>query len=204
LKEKIFLRGLLKGGGDCKLDYYAELKESGAVEEGHFRLSSGRHSDTYVQCARFLEDPEAAVEAGAALAGMAGEGADAVLCPALGGVVIGFTTALALGVPMMFAERDGGELRLRRGFEIEPGSRVLLVEDVVTTGGSIMELASLAEGSGAQVAGIACIVDRGGLSDGEHEVVSLVRVDARSYEPDDCPLCESGEPVVSPGSRYSS
>lgn len=182
------------------------LQDTGALMKGHFKLSSGRHSDTYIQCSRLLEDPRRAVEAGRALGSKAaGLGqVDQVFCPALGAVLIGFTTGLALGVPVIFAERVDGEMTLRRGFEIAPGSSVLLVEDVITTGGSISELAHLTEEAGARVVGIACIIDRGGSGDMEYPVVSLVRLDVVSYAPQECPLCARKIPLDTPGSRWGS
>jgi orotate phosphoribosyltransferase len=180
------------------------LEETGAVQKGHFKLSSGRHSDTYVQCSRLLEEPLTAVEVGRALAEKAramGD-IDMVLCPALGAVIIGFTTALALGVPVIFAERVEGEMNLRRGFKLSPGSRILLVEDVITTGGSIMELARLVEAAGARVAGIACIIDRGGALDMGYPLVSLLRLEVVSHPPDECPLCAGEIPLYAPGSRW--
>ncbi len=125
-----------------------------------------------------------------------------MLCPALGGVVIGFTVALALGVEMVFAERHQGEMKLRRGFEIAAGSRVLLVEDVITTGGSIMELARMVEEEGASVTALTCMVDRGKLDAGEYSLCSLTRLEVASYPPDECPQCARGVPIDVPGSRY--
>ena len=178
------------------------LEATGAVKKGHFKLSSGRHSDTYVQCAMLLKDPREAVEMGRALADMVPEGIDLVLSPALGALLIGFTTALAAGCEMVFAERVEGGMQLRRGFEIPPGARVLIVEDVVTTGGSALELARMVEGAGARVAGIACMVERGRLDAGEYLVFPLVKLDVESYAPGDCPLCREGRPIDSPGSRF--
>jgi orotate phosphoribosyltransferase len=180
------------------------LEETGAVQKGHFKLSSGRHSDTYIQCSRLLEEPRTAVEVGRALAeeARAMGDIDMVLCPALGAVIIGFTTALALGVPVIFAERVEGAMTLRRGFQVPTGSRILLVEDVITTGGSIMELAGLAEEAGAVVVGIACIIDRGGELDRRYPLVSLLRIQAVSHPPEECPLCREEIPLNSPGSRY--
>lgn len=179
------------------------LKSSGALNNGHFKLSSGRHSDTYVQCALFLKDPASAVEAGRVLADKVEGEVEQVLCPALGAVVLGFTVALALGVEMVFTERHQGQMRLRRGFEIPEGSRVLLVEDVITTGGSIMELARMVEEAGASVAALACLVDRGNLDPGKYPLVSLARLDVDSYPPEECPLCAGGVPIDVPGSRYT-
>ncbi|MBU1672441.1 MAG: orotate phosphoribosyltransferase [Actinobacteria bacterium] len=184
-----------------------DLAASGALRKGHFRLSSGRHSDTYVQCSQLLKDPSRAIAAGRMLAECVsrevGE-VDAVLSPALGALLIGFTTALALDRDMLFAERVGGRMSLRRGFALEPGMRVLLVEDVITTGGSILELARLVEEAGARAAALGCIVDRGGLAEPGYPLVSLAAVKADSFEPDECPLCARGVPIDSPGSRYTS
>ena len=181
-----------------------KLQQTGALQKGHFMLSSGRHRDTYIQCSKLLEEPRTAVEVGRALAARAGPlgKIDQVFCPALGAVLIGFTTALAVGVPAIFSERVEGKMTLRRGFEIVPGSRILLVEDVITTGGSVMELARLAEGAGARLAGIACIIDRGGAGETGYPVVSLLQLDVVSYTPEECPLCARGIPFDAPGSRY--
>lgn len=179
-----------------------ELKRSGALKTGHFKLSSGRHSDAYVQCALLLKDPEVAVEVGRSLAKKVGLKVDLVLCPALGAMVIGFTTALALGCDMLFAERAEGAMRLRRGFEIAPGSRVLLVEDVITTGGSILELVGIAEEAGGSVVAIACVVDRGDFRTDRYPLVSLAGLTAESSAPEDCPLCREGRPLDAPGSRH--
>ncbi|MBN2169042.1 MAG: orotate phosphoribosyltransferase [Actinobacteria bacterium] len=181
----------------------AELTESRALRKGHFRLSSGLHSDTYIQCAKLLEDPFTAVEVGKSIAGMTGGQVDLVFCPALGALIVGFTTALALQVPMVFAERKEGGMCLRRGFEIEKGKTVLLVEDVITTGGSIMELAGIAEDSGAVVSGIACIVNRSGTDLSGYPVHQLLRIEPVSYSPDDCPLCRDGVPFDTPGTRFA-
>ncbi len=180
------------------------LEATGALKKGHFKLSSGLHSDTYIQCSLFLEHPRDAMGAGEAIARMIEGDVDLVFAPALGALIVGFTCAHALGVPMVFAERSEGRMTLRRGFEIPPGSRVLLVEDVITTGGSIMELAGLVEEAGADVMGLACIVDRrGGEVEIPFPVSSLVRIQVDSYPPGNCPLCAEGVPVDAPGSRYS-
>lgn len=180
-----------------------ELERSGALRHGHFRLSSGLHSDTYIQCAKLLEDTVVAAEVGRSIAGIVEDGVDKVFCPALGAMVIGFTTALALEVPMVFAERAEGKMCLRRGFEIEPGSRVLLVEDVITTGGSIMELAHMAEDSGAAVVGIACIVDRSGGFESQYPLYCLTRIKPKTFRHEDCLLCREGVPFDTPGTRFA-
>lgn len=179
------------------------LYECGALRNGHFKLSSGLHSDTYVQCSRLLKDPKLALSAGKAIADAVDFPVDAVVSPAMGAVLIGFTTAAALGCEFVFSERVEGSMALRRGFDVEPGSNVLLVEDVITTGGSILETAELVRSRGAEVAGFACIVQRSDLDTGGPGVISLARVSAAVWEPDLCPLCSRGVALESPGSRHN-
>jgi orotate phosphoribosyltransferase len=179
------------------------FRQSGALLEGHFRLTSGLHSDRYLQSALVLQHPELAEALGKALAERAGHlQPTAVLSPALGGIVIGHEVARALGIRALFAERLNGELTLRRGFSLAPGDRVLIVEDVITTGGSTRETAAVATAAGAAVAGAASIVDRG--SDPQRlnlPLFSLVNLVVPAYDADACPLCARGSPVVKPGSR---
>ena len=179
------------------------FRQSGALLEGHFRLTSGLHSERYLQSALVLQYPELAETLGRALAErVSALQPSAVLSPALGGIVIGQEVGRALGVRALFAERQEGTLTLRRGFTLGPSERVLIVEDVVTTGGSTMETARVAEAAGAHVVGAAAIVDR--RSAGvvfELPLHPLVRLDVPTYEPDACPLCARGVPVVKPGSR---
>jgi orotate phosphoribosyltransferase len=184
-------------------DALQALYGCGALKRGHFRLSSGLHSDTYVQCSQLLKDPALALAAGGAIAKAVEKPVDMVLSPALGAVVIGFTTAAALECESIFAERVDGEMALRRGFALEPSAKVLLVEDVITTGGSILELASLVEEAGAEVVALGCIVQRGDIDDLDREVVALARVTAETWRPDDCPLCAKGDALDAPGSRYT-
>jgi orotate phosphoribosyltransferase len=185
-----------------EFDALEALYGCGALKRGHFKLSSGLHSDTYVQCSTLLKDPALAMAAGRAIAEAVQGPIDMVLSPALGAVVIGFTTAAALQCESIFAERVDGAMTLRRGFDLQPGSSVLLVEDVITTGGSILELARLVEESGARVASLACIVQRGEFDPHGRKVVPLARVTADTWEPEDCPLCAKGVPLDAPGSRY--
>lgn len=179
------------------------LERNGAVQRGHFRLSSGLHSDTYVQCALVLSRPGIAERFGHELgARFASDAPTVVLGPAMGGVIIAHEVARQLGVRMVFSERVDGQAALRRGFAVEADDRVLVVEDVVTTGGSPKEAISLASAGGAEVVGVATIVDRsGGVSFGVR-FESLVRLRAESWEEEACPLCRRGEPVSSPGSRH--
>src|SRR6478735_8502156 len=179
------------------------FRKSGALLEGHFRLSSGLHSTGYLQCALVLQHPATAELLGRAMADMARDlRATVVLSPALGGVVIGHEVGRALGVRALFAERQDGSLMLRRGFVLSESDRVLVVEDVCTTGGSTRETMQVATAAGGQVVGAASIVDRsGGRATFDVPFESLLDVDLPTYQPDACPLCAKGLPVVKPGSR---
>jgi len=179
------------------------FRRSGALLEGHFRLTSGLHSSGYLQCALVLQHPEHAEALGRAIADRTRSlRPTAVLSPALGGVVIGHEVGRALGVRALFAERQDGELTLRRGFVIAENDRVLVVEDVLTTGGSTRETMQVARASGAQVVGAASIVNRsGGRAAFDVPFASLLDVDLPTYEPNECPLCAQGLPVIKPGSR---
>jgi orotate phosphoribosyltransferase len=184
-------------------DLLALFRRSGALLEGHFRLSSGLHSPGYLQCALVLQYPHDAEALGAALAREVGSlGAATVLSPALGGIVIGQEVARALGVRAIFAERQDGALTLRRGFTLEPGEAVLVVEDVVTTGGSTRETIDVARRAGARVVGACAIVNR---SNGSAPLGvpfhALLSMSLPTYQPESCPLCARGVPVVKPGSR---
>jgi orotate phosphoribosyltransferase len=182
------------------------LEDSGAFLEGHFLLSSGLHSDCYVQCAKLLQYPAYAKRAGAWLAErLRTHAPESVISVALGGLVIGQEVAAALGVRALFTERDAaGTLRLRRGFALEPGERVAVVDDVCTRGGSISECAALVQAEGATVAVAGAIIDRsGGERSFEFPLEALVEVAAVALPPSDCPACAAGRPVVKPGSRRS-
>ena len=173
-------------------EWRSELERSGALREGHFLLSSGLHSPAYVQCALLLSDPARARRAGEAVAGLVraqGTEVDSVLAPALGGVIIGHEVAAALGVAFRFVEREGTAMALRRGFQIEKGERILVVEDVVTTGKSTLETAAVAESLGGRVVGIASILDRSGGRPGFRvPYTALVRLDLPTWETSRCPL----------------
>jgi orotate phosphoribosyltransferase len=182
-----------------------DFEETGALLTGHFRLSSGLHSDRYLQCARLLMWPERAERAGRELAAMLAEFAPAaVISPALGGVVIGHETARALKLPGMFVERKDGAFALRRGFSLEPGQRVVVVEDVFTTGKSTLEAAAAVEAAGARVVAVGSIVDRG-LPPGAFSVPSrsLLALSVPAWPEAECPLCREGRAVDSPGSRFA-
>jgi orotate phosphoribosyltransferase len=188
------------------------LESVGAIRQGHFELSSGLHSDTYVQCALVLQYPNYAEQLGAALAAeFTGLVIEAVVSPALGGVILGHEVARALGksgqgrgVPALFVERDSsGTMCLRRGFSIEPGQRVLVVEDVWTTGGSTFETIRVVEEAGGLVVGAGALIDRSGATI-EFPVTAeaLVQLHISNYEPAICPLCRAGGAAVKPGSRF--
>jgi orotate phosphoribosyltransferase len=179
------------------------FRRSGALLEGHFRLTSGLHSSGYLQCALVLQHPEHAETLGRAIADRTRSlRPTAVLSPALGGVVIGHEVGRALGVRALFAERQDGELTLRRGFLIAENDRVLVVEDVLTTGGSTRETMQVARASGGQVVGAASIVNRSrGRAAFDVPFASLLDIDLPTYEPNECPLCAQGLPVIKPGSR---
>ena len=177
--------------------------QRGALLEGHFQLSSGLHSAGYLQCALVLQHPDRAAVLGAAIADRTrGLKATVVMSPALGGVVIGHEVARALGVRGLFAERRDGRLTLRRGFSLEPDDRVLIVEDVVTTGGSTRETMGVATEAGGELVGAASVVNRGGASlDLGVPFEALAEVTWPAHPPDTCPLCADGVPITKPGSR---
>ena len=179
------------------------FRRVGALLEGHFRLTSGLHSPGYLQCALVLQHPREAEACGAGIADrVRGLTPTVVLSPALGGIVIGHEVARALGVRAVFAERQDGALTLRRGFSLNATDRVLVVEDVVTTGGSTRETIEVARAAGARVAGAASIIDRsGGSQNLDVPFHALATVSLPTYQPEACPLCARGEPVVKPGSR---
>ena len=179
------------------------FRQSGALLEGHFRLSSGLHSDRYLQSALVLQYPEFAEQLGRAIAERTAHlQATAVLSPALGGIVIGQEVGRALHIRALFAERQDGALTLRRGFTLGPSDRVLVVEDVITTGGSTVETIAVAQSAGANVLGAAAIIDRGsGGARLDVPFQALVTMEVPAHRPESCPLCEKGLPVVKPGSR---
>jgi orotate phosphoribosyltransferase len=180
------------------------LEESGALRRGHFLLSSGLHSEAYVQCALLLEDPVRARKVGQDLAELLRAfHPDSVLSPALGGVIIGHEVAAGLGVPFRFTERKGEEMGLRRGFTLRQGERVVVVEDVVTTGRSTLETMALATARGARVVGVGAIIDRtGGRDPFDVPFHALLQLDLPSYQPAECPVCRAGGlPAEKPGSR---
>ena len=179
------------------------LMDTGALLSGHFLLSSGLHSDRYIQCAVVLQYPDIAEKLCASLAAKVEKYApDIVVGPALGGIIAAHETARALKVPAIFLERKNGEMQLRRGFEIKPGQRVLVVEDVVTTGGSSKEVIKKIEEYGGVVVAVGSLIDRSnGNANFDDPFESLISLEVTSYNPEDCPLCKMGESPVKPGSR---
>jgi orotate phosphoribosyltransferase len=179
------------------------FRQSGALLEGHFRLSSGLHSDRYLQSALVLQHPDFAEQLGQALAHRLEHlQPTAVLSPALGGIVIGQEVGRALQIRALFAERQDGTLTLRRGFTLSPSDRVVVIEDVITTGGSTRETIAVAEAAGAQVSAAGAIIDRG-ADPGRLNIPlqALVRMEVPAYPPESCPLCAKGLAVIKPGSR---
>ncbi len=180
------------------------LKEAGVLLEGHFLLTSGRHSGRYLQCARIFRNTRYSEELCAALAAhFKDDRVDIVIGPALGAVQMAYEVSRALGCENFFAEREDGSMTLRRGFAIEPGQRVLVVEDVVTTGGSVREVLEIVRQAGGEIVGVGSIVDRtGGRIDFGVPFHSVISMEVESYEPSECPLCKAGAPApYKPGSR---
>lgn len=185
------------------MDVLQLFRDSGALHEGHFRLSSGLHSSGYLQCALVLQHPAHAAALGAALGdALRALQPTVVLSPALGGLIIGHEVGRALGLRAIFAERQEGTLTLRRGFSLSPDDRVVIIEDVVTTGGSTRETMVVARAAGATVVGAGAIIDRsGGAPALDVPFRALVPLTLPTWPPDACPLCQAGQPIVKPGSR---
>jgi orotate phosphoribosyltransferase len=179
------------------------FRDTNALLEGHFILSSGLHSSVYLQCALALQYPVDATKFARAIAKrLGGETFDTVASPAIGGLVIGYETARALNARFVWTERENGLMTLRRGFSVKPGERVLVVEDVITTGGSTRECIAAIESHGARVHSAASIIDRsGGAADVGVRRVALASLEVPSYQPEECPMCAKGEIAVKPGSR---
>lgn len=180
----------------------AYLAASGAFLEGHFLLSSGLHSPNYVQCAQALKNPEWAGRMGAALAASwTGPKPDLILSPAMGGLIIGHEVARAFGVDFIFTERENNLMTLRRGFALPAGSKLIIVEDVFTTGKSTLETAAVAAAAGAETIGAMSVINRMGDKTLPFASLSLLRLGLTAHAADRCPLCAAGQPVVKPGSR---
>ncbi|MHB8653370.1 MAG: orotate phosphoribosyltransferase [Terriglobia bacterium] len=179
------------------------FRTNSALLEGHFILSSGLHSDRYIQCALVLQHPDVAQKLCAELAAKLRQvGATVVVAPALGGVIVAHEVARALGVRALFTERQDGAMTLRRGFSFSPGEPTLVVEDVITTGGSTRETMKCVEQAGGKVVGVGALIDRsGGTANLGVPKATLVSLKVQNYNPAECPLCKSGIPAVKPGSR---
>lgn len=181
----------------------AHFKQTGALLNGHFILSSGLHSPSYLQCALALQHPKDTAEFGRAVAQhFRNENIETVASPAIGGIIIGFAVAQALNVRFIWTERENGVMILRRGFSVKENERILVVEDVITTGGSTRECIEALEKLGAKVVAAASIIDRSnGAADVGVPRIALATLDIPSYKPEDCPMCTRGEIAVKPGSR---
>lgn len=177
---------------------------SKGILKGHFRLTSGRHSNQYMQCAKLFVNPEHSEKLCGALAEkLKGIDIDYVASPAVGGIIMGYVMARHLGALNLFAERVNSEMQLRRGFSIPEKAKVLVVEDVVTTGGSVKEVIKLIKSLGAQVVAVASIVDRSaGKADFGCDYYSLLEIDIETWDESDCPMCSEGQPIEKPGSRH--
>ncbi len=181
------------------------FERSEALLQGHFILTSGKHSPNYFQCAKVLQYPEFLTLLCWDISDhFKTKGIDVVISPAIGGVVVGTEVGRQLNVKTIFAERKEGQMMLRRGFELKKGEKVLVVEDVITTGGSVKEVIDIVKEHGAEVCGVACIVDRSNgkvkLAEDQH---CLLPMEVVMHEPDSCPLCEEKKPLIKPGSRTS-
>ncbi|WP_138207690.1 orotate phosphoribosyltransferase [Haloimpatiens lingqiaonensis] len=177
------------------------LKECDALLEGHFLLSSGKHSNRYVQCAKLLQYPDKAEKVLKVVVDKIKDVEfDIVVGPAMGGVIVAYEIGRQTGKPAIFTERVDGKMDLRRGFQIQKGQRILITEDVITTGKSSMETARLLEELGGEVVGICCIADRG-ESDMPYTIYSSTKIEIKSYEKETCPLCKENIPYIKPGSR---
>jgi len=178
-----------------------QLIQSEALLEGHFLLSSGRHSNRYCQCAKLLQYPERAEKVLSVVAEkLKNIPVDVVVGPAMGGIIVAYELGRQLGLPAIFTEREDGEMKLRRGFEVHASQRVLITEDVVTTGKSSFETMDALKQYGVEIVGIACIVNRSSGNIGL-PVFDAVTLHIESWEPENCPLCKQAIPIVKPGSR---
>lgn len=177
------------------------LRETGALMEGHFLLSSGKHSDGYVQCAKLLMHPDKA-EIGVKIIvdKIKDLDFDLVVGPAMGGIIVSYEISRQTGKPGIFVERQDGQMSLRRGFNIEKGQKVIITEDVVTTGKSSHEAIKVVEDLGGIVIGVACIVDRSNGDIG-YPIYSATKLNLQVYDKEDCPMCKAGDEIIKPGSR---
>ena len=180
----------------------AIFKSTEAYLEGHFQLTSGLHSPNYFQCAKVLQYPANAEKHCGEIAGhFRGKSVDVVIAPALGGIVVGQEVGRQLNVRTLFAERKDRTLQLRRGFTIQQNERVLVCEDVITTGGSVKEVIEIVKSYGGRIVGVGAIVDRSGGKSGLPDLFATITLEVVTYQPDSCPLCRDGVPLEKPGSR---
>lgn len=180
------------------------LYQSDALLHGHFLLSFGKYSDGYVQCAKLLQYPDKEKQAVKVIVEKLKEAqveVDLVVGPAMGGIVIAYEVGRKLGVPAIFTERENDEMTLRRGFEVHPGQKILVVEDVITTGKSSLETIKVLEAYGAQIVGLACLPNRSKPNQLAYPIYASTDVTINAYDPNDCPLCKQQLPLVKPGSR---
>ncbi|TET51904.1 MAG: orotate phosphoribosyltransferase [Actinomycetota bacterium] len=188
------------------MDVFKIFKESGAIFEGHFKLTSGLHSGVYMQCAKLLQYPDKADILASAAAKMLAKNVDmkkieTVIAPAVGGILWGYMLAYRTWTSMIFTERVDGEMLLRRGFGLREGEKVIVAEDVITTGGSVKEVIKICENSGADVACVISMVDRNSGADFGYPYYNMLKIDIEKYEPGQCPMCKEGIEIVYPGSR---
>lgn len=180
----------------------AKFEELGVLLTGHFKLTSGLHSKQYMQCAKLFEYPKQAGEVLEHLISQLPEGIETIIAPAIGGITVGYEVARQLGCRFIFTERQDGKMTFRRGFGLKPGEKVLAIEDVITTGGSVKEVIDLARESGADVLGVTTVVDRSqAKAEFDIPLTSLVTMEIEVFEPGNCPLCADGIEIQSPGSR---
>lgn len=179
------------------------LERNGVLQTGHFLLTSGRHSGKYMQCAKIFQNPDISAEISKDLAERYDDyDIDIVIGPALGGIILAYEVARQLEVRALFAERENGVMTLRRGFEIKPGSRVLVVEDVITTGGSVKEVIDVVRSVGGEVVGVASVIDRsGGRAIFDVPFKSALKIDIETFTPGECPMCKAGSEPVKTGGR---
>jgi orotate phosphoribosyltransferase len=188
------------------MDVMSVLRQTGAVMEGHFKLTSGFHGKYYLQCAKLLQYPSRTFELVDSAAHELGDilnpdNIDTVISPAMGGILFGYMLGLKLSKKMIFTERKDSRMELRRGFELKPGEKVLIAEDVITTGGSVFEVIEICKSAGAEIKGIICIVDRSENIKFDYPLNHLIRLQVEKFEPENCPLCRSGIEIFYPGSR---
>ena len=182
-----------------------KFEQAGAIQKGHFKLTSGVHSDTYIQCAQVMQHPEFMHNLCSELGKkFKGDDIDVIVGPAIGGIIMAHVMARVLGpwVRAIFTERENGKMTLRRSFEINQGEKVLVVEDITTTGSSVREVVDIVKSREGKVVGVGVLIDRsGGKVDFGIKTEKLLTVDIKTYLPEECPLCKKGIPVVKPGSR---